>query len=261
MLASLDACARKAGMEQWANGGPLGASNLLHDPEETSFFRSNGSWDTSYGRFFLEWYSGMLVLHGERLCSVTQAIFLHTGTKISAKVAGIHWHYYTCSHPSELTAGYYNTFLRDGYIPVARLFSRYGMTLCCTCFAKQDTEEQGNSKSSPEGYVRQLVNAARLCNLPLCGENSVTRLDDASLQQVIKSSRLHSDGARQPLLSFNYVRMDKNLFEAHNWNRFTQFVRRMSDARTFQAKLCCRSGSCICCTSAFEELGLVFSLH
>lgn len=261
MLASLDACARKAGMEQWVNGGPLGASNLLHDPEETSFLRSNGSWDTSYGRFFLEWYSGMLVLHGERLCSVTQAIFLHTGTKISAKVAGIHWHYYTCSHPSELTAGYYNTFLRDGYIPVARLFSRYGMTLCCTCFAKQDTEEQGNSKSSPEGYVRQLVNAARLCNLPLCGENSVTRLDDASLQQVIKSSRLHSDGARQPLLSFNYVRMDKNLFEAHNWNRFTQFVRRMSDARTFQAKLCRRSGSCICCTSAFEELGLVFSLH
>jgi len=246
-------------MEQWGIDSPLGASNLLQDPEESSFFKSNGSWNTPCGRLFLEWYSGMLLLHGERLCSVTEAIFLHTGMKISAKVAGIHWHYYTCSHPSELTAGYYNTLTRDGYLPIARMFSRYHMTLCCTCFDKRDTEEPSNSKSSPEGSLRQLVNAARICNLPLSGENSVARLDDASLKQVIKSSKLYSYGAHQSSLSFNYVRMDRNLFDSHNWNRFAWFVRQMSDPRTFQGKLYCRSESSLPCSSASEELKRAFA--
>lgn len=256
MLASLSACARKVGMEEWGSGGPRDVSNLSHNPEESSFFRSDGSWNTAYGQFFLEWYSGMLLLHGERLCMVAEAIFLHTGLKISAKVAGIHWHYYTCSHPSELTAGYYNTLTRDGYLPIARILSKYGMTLCCTCFDMQDVEEHSNLKSSPEGYLRQLVHAARMFNLSLSGENSVARLDDMSLNQVIRSSRLYSNSTPQPSLSFNYVRMNKNLFDTHNWTRFTRFVKQMSDARTFQAKLDVRrSESCLVCASQRKNLG------
>ncbi|RWW71657.1 hypothetical protein BHE74_00020601 [Ensete ventricosum] len=131
MLASLSACAQKVGMHEWGYGGPFGASNLPKNPEETAFFKSDGSWNTPYGRFFLEWYSGLLLLHGERLCMVADEIFLGTGVRISAKVAGIHWHYGTLSHPSELTAGYYNTIFRDGYLPIAEMFSRYRVALCC----------------------------------------------------------------------------------------------------------------------------------
>lgn len=237
MLVSLNACARDFGMRGWGNGGPLGACNVLQNPEGSTFFWSDDCWNTPQGRFFLEWYSGMLLLHGERLCIVAKAIFWSTGVKISAKVASINWYYGTESHPSELTAGYYNTLIRNGYLPVARMFGRHIMTLCCTCFDMQDAEEQSNTKSSPEGYLRQLVYAARMCKLPLSGENSVTRLDDTSLKQVVKNSRLYCNGALEPSLSFNYVRMNRNLFDSHNWTRFTRFVKQMSDPRTFQAKL------------------------
>ncbi|XP_052150834.1 beta-amylase 1, chloroplastic-like [Oryza glaberrima] len=242
MQASLSARAQLIGMQDWGNGGPAGTDGSRQNPEETSFFRADGGcWNTPYGRFFLEWYSGMLLLHGERLCMVADAVFSGSGVTIAGKVSGIHWHYYTCSHPSELTAGYYNTLLRNGYLPITQMFARYKAALCCSCFDLRD-EERNNSKSSPEGTLRQLMVAAKMCNLPLNGENSVTRLDDTSLNQVIRSSRLYSGGTSGTSFSFNYVRMNKSLFEFHNWNRFTKFVRQMSDARTFLARLEFRRG-------------------
>ncbi|XP_062232983.1 beta-amylase 1, chloroplastic-like [Phragmites australis] len=242
MQASLSARAQILGLQEWGNGGPTGTDGSQQNLEETSFFRADGGcWDTPYGRFFLEWYSGMLLLHGERLCMIADAIFSGTGVTISGKVAGIHWHYYTCSHPSELTAGYYNTLLRDGYLPIAQMFARYKAALCCGCFDLRDAERT-DSESSPEGTLRQLVGAAQMCNLPLNGENSVTRLDDTSLTQVIRSSRLYSSRASGTSFSFNYVRMNNRFFEFHNWSRFTKFVRQMSDARTFLARLDFRRG-------------------
>lgn len=258
MLASLNACAQGIGRSAWGNGGPLGAGNLFQNPEETSFFRSDGSWNTAYGEFFLEWYSGMLLNHGERLCIAADAIFWGFEMKILAKIAGIHWHYCTNSHPSELTAGYYNTLIRDGYLPIAHMFSRYRMILCCACFDMRDAEvEQVNPDGSPEGVLRQLVRAARMCNLSLTGENSVTRLDDMSLQQVVRSSRFCRENlyGGHPL-SFNFVRMNKNMFDGHNWTRFTRFVRQMSDARTFQARLDFGAGElCPASPSPSEDSG------
>ncbi|GAB4857638.1 hypothetical protein Ancab_015544 [Ancistrocladus abbreviatus] len=238
MLASLNACAQNIGMCEWGNGGPFGASNLMNNPEQTEFFNSDGSWNTLYGQFFLKWYSGMLILHGERICRETESIFYGTEVNISAKVAGIHWHYGTESHPSELTAGYYNTSARDGYLPIARMFGRYGFTMCCSGFEMQDAEErQTNPVSSPEGFLQQLLLATRACGVPLEGENSAINPDDGSFQQVLKMARFYSDGLEKPSFSFNFVRMDKNLFEHQNWVRFTRFVREMSDARFFRAKL------------------------
>lgn len=242
MQASLSARAQIFGLQEWGNDGSTGTDGSQKNLEEASFFRLDGGyWDTPYGHFFLEWYSGMLLLHGERLCMIADAIFSGTGVTISGKVAGIHWHYYTCSHPSELTAGYYNTLLRDGYLPIAQMFAKYKAALCCSCFDLRDTERT-DSESSPEGTLRQLAGAAKMCGLPLNGENSMTRLDDASLNQVIRSSRLYSGRTSGTSFSFNYVRMNKSLFEFHNWNRFTKFVRQMSDARTFLARLYVRRG-------------------
>lgn len=238
MLASLNACAREIGMHEWGNGGPIGTGNLMHNPEHTEFFRSNGSWNTPYGKFFLEWYSRMLLLHGERICKEAETIFRGIEVCTSAKVAGIHWHYGTQSHPSELTAGYYNTSIRDGYLPIVRMFCKYGFTLCSTCFEMQDADEkQRNPVSSPEGFLRQLLLTARICGIPLEGENSGARLDDKSFQQVLKMSNFYSDGLEKPSFSFNFVRMDKNFFEYDNWVRFTRFVRQMSGGHNFRAKL------------------------
>ena len=238
MLASLNACAREIGMHEWGNGGPIGTENLTHNPEHTEFFKSNGSWNTPYGKFFLEWYSRMLLLHGESICKEAESIFRGIEVNKLAKVAGIHWHYGTQSHPSELTAGYYNTWIRDGYLPIIRMFCRYGFTLCSTCFEMQDADEkQKNPVSSPEGFLRQLLLNARICGIPLTGENSGASLDDKSFRQVLRMSKFYSDGLENLPFSFNFVRMEKNLFQYDNWVRFTRFVRQMSNGNNFRAKL------------------------
>lgn len=257
MLASLNASARAFGMREWGNGGPIGASNLMHDPEHTDFFKTNnGSWKTPYGKFFLEWYSGMLLLHGEYICKEAETIFRGTKLNTYAKLAGIYYHYETQSHPSELTAGYYNTSSRDGYLPIIRMLGRYGFTLCCPCFEMQDSDEkQMNPFSSPEGFVRQVLLAARVCDVPLEGENLAVSLDDGSFRQVVKMSKFYSYGLEKPSFSFNFVRMDKNLFEYTNWSRFTRFVREISEANIFRAQLDFRSGD-ICRSST-----LAFACH
>ncbi|KAK4601222.1 hypothetical protein RGQ29_010691 [Quercus rubra] len=261
MLASLNACAREIGMREWGDGGPIGAGNLMQNPEHTEFFRSNdGSWTRPYGQFFLEWYSGMLLLHGDRICREAETVFRGTEVNTSAKLAGIHWHYGTESHPSELTAGYYNTSTRDGYLPIARMFGRYGFTMCCTCFEMQDElERQMNPVGSPEGFLRQLLLAARVCDIPLEGENFATSLDDDSFQQVLKMSKFYSNGLEKPSFSFNFMRMDKNMFEYQNWVRFTRFVRQMSDANIFRADL--SSGGDINLSSMLDatKVGLAFA--
>lgn len=257
MLASLNACAQEIGMREWGNGGPIGASNLMHDPENTEFFRSkNGSWNSPYGKFFLEWYSRMLILHGERICREAETIFRGIEVNTSAKVAAIHWHYGTQSHPSELTAGYYNTSIRDGYLPIARMFARYGFTLCCASFEMQDAEEkQMNPVSSPEGCLSQLLLAARVCGVPLEGENSAANLDDRSFQQVLKMSKSYTEGLEKPSFSFNFVRMDKNFFEYQNWVRFTRFVKQMSVGNIFRARL----GSADICSSMTDSAKVGFA--
>ena len=105
---------------------------------------------------------------------------------------------------------------------------------------KDSKEKQMNSVSSPEGFLKQLLLAARVCDVPLEGENSTANLDDASFQQVVRMSKFDSDGLEKlekPSFSFNFVRMDKNMFEYQNWVRFTRFVRQMSNANIFRAKL------------------------
>lgn len=48
----------------------------MTDAQETGFFRGlGGSWDTPYGAFFLSWYSGALLAHGERLIRLATSIF------------------------------------------------------------------------------------------------------------------------------------------------------------------------------------------
>ncbi|PQM41911.1 beta-amylase 3 chloroplastic-like [Prunus yedoensis var. nudiflora] len=183
MLASLNACARAIGMPEWGNGGPIGAGNLMQNLEQTDFFKSHhGSWTTPYGNFFLEWYSGMLLLHGERICREAETIFRGTEASTSGRTAD-------------------------------------------------------KSSRSPEGLLRQLLSAARVCDIPLEGETSTTSLDHQSFQQVVRMSKFYSYGLEKPSFSFNFVRMDKKMFEYHNWIRFNRFVRQMSDANAFRAKL------------------------
>ncbi|GER35436.1 beta-amylase [Striga asiatica] len=217
MRASLAAAASAIGCDSWGLYGPHDSGGYNHSPEDTGFFRHDGTWVSDYGHFFLDWYSRSLLEHGERVLEPASQIFRGTGAKLSGKVAGVHWHYRTRSHAAELTAGYYNTLGREGYLPIARMLARYGAALNFTCMEMGDGEQPGGAGASPEGLVRQ-VRAAAVAEF--AGENALERYDSRGFARVAEG------GGR--MCGFTYLRMNKRLFEADSWRNFVEFVRRMS---------------------------------
>ena len=66
--ADLRRAAHEAGRPEWGHGGPHDAGTYNSRSWETGFFVSQGgSWQSEYGRFFLRWYSGLLVRHADRV--------------------------------------------------------------------------------------------------------------------------------------------------------------------------------------------------
>lgn len=229
MRASLEATAAAAGKDDWGRGGPHDAGQYNQFPEDTGFFRKDGTWNSEYGNFFLEWYSGKLLQHGETILTAAEKIFQGTGAKLSGKVAGIHWHYQTRSHAAELTAGYYNTRHHDGYLPIARMLSRHGVVLNFTCMEMRDGEQPGEANCSPEGLVRQVKMATKSARAELAGENALERYDTGAFSQILETSR---SGSENGLSAFTYLRLNKRLFEAENWRNLVQFVKSMSEGKS-----------------------------
>ncbi|GFZ15397.1 chloroplast beta-amylase [Actinidia rufa] len=89
------------GKEDWGISGPHDTGQYNQFLEDTTFLRRDGTWNNDYGQFFLEWYLGMLLEHGDRILAAANRIFQGTGAKLSGKVAGIHWHCRTRSHAAE----------------------------------------------------------------------------------------------------------------------------------------------------------------
>ncbi|XP_042018622.1 beta-amylase 3, chloroplastic-like isoform X2 [Salvia splendens] len=226
MRASLAAAAEAIGKDDWGQQGPHDAGQYNQFPEDTGFFRRDGTWNSEYGQFFMEWYSGKLLDHGEKMLNAANKIFQGTGAKLSGKVAGIHWHYKTRSHAAELTAGYYNTRHRDGYLPIARMMAKHGVVLNFTCMEMRDGEQPNEANCSPEGLVRQVKMATKLAGTELAGENALERYDGGAFSQVLATSRSDSGNA---LSAFTYLRMNKRLFEAENWRNLVEFVKSMSE--------------------------------
>lgn len=55
--------------------GPHDSGNYNSRAWETGFFVSQGgSWDSTYGQFFLEWYSGLLLQHADRVLGAAAAV-------------------------------------------------------------------------------------------------------------------------------------------------------------------------------------------
>ncbi|XWS49636.1 hypothetical protein CRYUN_Cryun12cG0020200 [Craigia yunnanensis] len=226
MRASLEAAAEAIGKKDWGKGGPHDSGHYKQFPEETGFFRRDGTWNTEYGQFFQEWYSGKLLEHGDRILAAAKGTFHGTGTKLSGKIAGIHWHYRTRSHAAELTAGYYNTRNRDGYLPIAKMLSKHGVVLNFTCMEMRDGEQPEHANCSPEGLVRQVKMATKTAGVELAGENALERYDPGGYAQVISTSRADSGNG---LTAFTYLRLNKRLFEGDNWRHLVEFVKNMSE--------------------------------
>ncbi|PIM98991.1 Beta-amylase [Handroanthus impetiginosus] len=225
MLSSLKAAAEAICKPEWGHTGPTDAGHYNNWPEDTNFFRREGGWDGPYGEFFLSWYSQMLLDHGERILQSANCIFKNKNTvKISVKIAGIHWHYGTRSHAPELTAGYYNTRSRDGYLPIAQMLARHGAIFNFTCIEMRDHEQPQDAQCAPEKLVRQVALATREAQVPLAGENALPRYDEHAHEKILQAS---SDVAGDSMCAFTYLRMNPELFQPDNWRKFVAFVKRM----------------------------------
>ena len=83
LLKNLRKAAETRGHSFWARG-PDNAGSYNSQPHETGFFCDGGDYDGYYGRFFLNWYSQVLVDHGDRVLTLAKLAF--EGTCIAAKV-------------------------------------------------------------------------------------------------------------------------------------------------------------------------------
>ncbi|XP_047310274.1 beta-amylase 1, chloroplastic [Impatiens glandulifera] len=241
MLSSLKAAASAADKAEWGSTGPTDAGSYKNWPEDTTFFRKEGGgWNSEYGEFFLGWYSQMLLDHGERILTSAKSIFEKSGVKMSVKVAGIHWHYGTRSHAPELTAGYYNTRFRDGYLPIAQMLGRHGAVFNFTCIEMRDHEQPQDAQCSPEKLVQQVALATREARVPLAGENALQRYDEYAHEQILRASALEmlEGGGGEEMCAFTYLRMNPELFQPENWRRFVGFVKKMKEVGKKDSNKC-----------------------
>lgn len=246
MVSSLKAAAEANGHPEWGHCGPTDAGEYNSWPEDTNFFRKEGGgWNSPYGEFFLSWYSQMLLNHGERILQSAKSTFEnYNGVKISVKVAGIHWHYGTRAHAPELTAGYYNTRFRDGYLPIAQMLARHGAIFNFTCVEMRDHEQPQHAQCAPEKLVKQVALATREAQVPLAGENALPRFDGYAHEQIVRAAALNIDGksSGRKMCAFTYLRMNPELFQGENWRQFVAFVKKMKEGD--DAEVCLEQREC-----------------
>ncbi|KAJ7962390.1 Beta-amylase [Quillaja saponaria] len=227
LLRSLRKAADARGHSFWARG-PDNAGTYNSQPHETGFFCDGGDYDGYYGRFFLSWYSQVLVDHGDRVLSLAKLAF--EGTCIAAKLSGIHWWYRTSSHAAELTAGLYNPCNRDGYAAILGMLKKNGAVLSFACAEShmlKQHEDFPEAFADPEGLVWQVLNAAWDACVPVASENALPCNDRVGYNKILDNAKPMNDPDLRHFLSFTYLRLGPLLMERHNFMEFERFVKRM----------------------------------
>lgn len=217
-LGNLKSRAKAAGNEAW--GIPLPPSMVGHynrTPLSTKFFTRG--FRSSRGKFFLEWYSSSLKAHASRVLSKARDSF-EGKVPFSGKVAGVHWWSHTVSRAAELTAGYYNTNLRNAYLEIAHTFKSAGASaLDFTCLEMRNLDPPKRCKSAPASLVQQVVRAVHTAGLQLIGENALTRYDDNAYNTILSY--------KSKLAAFTYLSLTPELVSAKWLSNFTRFVKMM----------------------------------
>ncbi|XP_028770299.1 beta-amylase 7 [Neltuma alba] len=227
LLKSLRKAAETRGHPTWARG-PDNAGTYNSQPHEAGFFCDGGDYDGYYGRFFLSWYSQVLVDHGNCVLSLAKLAF--EGTCIAAKLSGIHWWYKTVSHAAELTAGFYNSCNRDGYAAIMAMLKKNGSSLnlaCADLHSLNQHEDLPGAFSDPEGLVWQVLNAAWDVCLPVSSENALPCLNRTGYNKILDNAKPMNDPDGKHFTSFTYLRLSPLLMERQNFLEFERFVKRM----------------------------------
>merc|ERR1711976_620459 len=137
-------------------------------------------------------------------------------------MGGIHWSYNTLSHPTELTAGYYNHNGQEGHDKIAKMFAQYGAAFDFTCIEMKDFEQP--EFASPEKLVGQVRHAVESNNLDFSSENALPRYDPAAYNVIVTQSY-----AWPQVSEFTYLRLtDELVYDYQLAHDFRDFVHRMN---------------------------------
>ncbi|KAL2530722.1 Inactive beta-amylase 9 [Forsythia ovata] len=225
MLENLKQYAETYGNPLWGLGGPHDAPGYDQSPMSSSFFSEHGgSWEMPYGDFFLSWYSSQLISHGDRILSVAASTFEDTKIIVSGKVPLMHLWYRTRSHPSELTAGFYNTANRDGYEAIAEIFSRNSCKIILPGMDLSE-DEPNESRSSPELLLAQIASSCGKHSVQISGENSIVSGTPRGFEQIKKNL------VDQNVVDlFTYQRMGAYFFSPEHFPLYTKFIWSLNQA-------------------------------
>ncbi|OWM88207.1 hypothetical protein CDL15_Pgr003619 [Punica granatum] len=227
LMKSLKRAAELRGHSFWGTG-PDNAGSYNSRPHETGFFRDGGDYDSYYGRFFLNWYSRVLIDHGDRILALANLAF--EGSCTATKLSGIHWWYKTASHAAELTAGFYNPSNRDGYAPIAAMLKKHETALNFTCVELRTLDQHEGfpeALADPEGLVWQVLNAAWDVSIPVASENALPCYDREGYNKILENAKPRNDPDGRHLSAFTYLRLSPVLMERLNLMEFERFVKRM----------------------------------
>lgn len=230
MVSSLSAAAQQVGQPHWGNSGPHDAGMYCQWPHQTGFFHHQGSWYSEYGRFFLQWYSSLLLQHADHVLGRACRVFEHTGVRLHAQLPTIHWWYNQAAHAAELTAGHYNTSSRNGYLAFCQVLARHKAGLVLTGAEMRDCEQPSYALASPESLLLQLRATAASQHVPVTLSNLSTRFDADALAEFERksfdaASYRGIDLAHVSALSFG--NMGDAMFEPHNWLSFKDWAARL----------------------------------
>ncbi|KAL6657412.1 hypothetical protein ACP70R_005192 [Stipagrostis hirtigluma subsp. patula] len=224
MLAQLRRHAEESGNAMWGRSGPHDAPRYHESPDSRNFFKEHGgSWETPYGDFFLSWYAGQLVGHGDRVLGAAGAVFGDKPVELSAKVPFMHWWHGARSRPAEAAAGFYKSDKKNGYSPVAKVFARHGCTMVVPGMDVCMNKQHHSTGSSPDRLLVQIKNACRRHGARIAGENASLVMTHTSSFSRIRSNILTTERMRPS--HFTYQRMGAEFFSPDHFPRFMEFLR------------------------------------
>ncbi|XP_066382025.1 inactive beta-amylase 9-like [Miscanthus floridulus] len=224
MLQQLRQHAVEEGHAMWGLAGPHDAPRYHDSPDSCGFFRERGgSWETTYGDFFLSWYAGQLVGHGDRVLGTANAVFGGKPVELSAKIPFMHWWHGARSRPAEAAAGFYKSNQKNGYSPVAKMFARHGCTMVVPGMDVCMNKQHHSTGSSPDTLLVQMKNACRRHGARIAGENASLVMTHTSSFSRIRSNILTTELMRP--CHFTYQRMGAEFFSPDHFPQFMEFVR------------------------------------
>lgn len=190
---------------------PIIGDDYNSSPENSEFWKDE-KYKTEHAKFFFKWYNQQLVNHADRVLSLASHVFKNT--RISGKIAGIHWWYMHDSHCAEATAGLFNYQNFNGYRNIIATFAKHRCNLCFTCL-----EMTPNSyfNSDPVSLVHQVVGEAKRYNLRIEGENALECYDQDCYRRILNNINLW-------IKDFTFLRMTDTLMKPEFWSNFCGFV-------------------------------------